>query len=53
MRDAKLKAIRSLHPNDANEITWADFKRGYLIILTWYDRGRVEHTAWANQVEKK
>ena len=53
MRDSKLKAIRSLNPNDTNEITWADFKRSYLIIATWYNRGRVEHTAWANQVEKK
>ena len=53
MRDAKLKAIRSLNPNDANEITWADFKRGYLILTTWFERGRVEHTVWAAQMETK
>ena len=53
MRDAKLKAIRSLNPNDANEITWTDFKRGYLILATWYDKGRIEHTRWAAELEKK
>ena len=53
MRDAKLKAIRSLNPNDGNEITWADFKRGYLIITTWYDKGRIEHSAWAAQIETR
>ena len=53
MRDAKLKAIQSLNPNDTNEITWADFKRGYLIITTWYDKGRIEHSAWAAQIETR
>ena len=50
---AKIQAIQSLNPNDRKEITWADLKRGYLIISTWYDKGRVEHSAWAAQIEEK
>ena len=50
LRSGKLLAIRALNKDSGDSITWEDFKRGYTILHTWYNRGRIEHTIWERSV---
>ena len=47
LRKARLRAVRTLNPNDQKEITWADYRRSYTILTTWWEKGRIDYSVWA------